>query len=110
MIKKIKLNGENVKLIIKSLCHKGDFGNYKLTIEKDITFDLKIMSEKLPDGFDIEKLHKLFMIIKNPPLSISIARHGKIMLEKVKPDTPERAIELAEKVLETIPGYEGIIK
>ena len=110
MIKKIKLNGEEVDLSIISLCHKGDFGNYKLTIEKEIKFDLESMSKKLVKDFQIDKLHKLFMIIRKSPISISIARHGKIMIEKVAPDTPERALEIAEKVLKAITGYEGIVK
>lgn len=110
MIKKIKFNGEEVDLTIKALCHKGDFGNYKLTMEKEIKFDLESMSKKLIKDFHIDKLHKLFMIIKKSPISISISRHGKIMIEKVAPDKPERALEIAEKVLQTITGYEGIIK
>ncbi|TES93155.1 MAG: hypothetical protein E3J87_02935 [Candidatus Cloacimonadota bacterium] len=110
MIKRIKINGEEVDLTIKDLCHKKDFGNYKLTIEKKIEFDLEAMSKKLSKDFEIDKLHKLFMIIKKPPLSISIARHGRIMIEKVVPDTPDTVIEIAEKVLQTIPGYEGIIE
>ncbi|MCK4233995.1 hypothetical protein KAX75_06170 [candidate division WOR-3 bacterium] len=109
MVKRIKLNGEEIKLTIKDLCHKGDFGNYKITIEKNITFDLDLMSKKLQKEFKIDKLHKLFMIIKKTPISISIARHGKIMIEKVDPDTPEKALEIAKTILETIPGYEGIV-
>lgn len=109
MVKRIKLNGEEVNLTIKSLCHKGDFGNYKLTIEKEIRFNLEDMSKKLVEEFKIEKLHKLFMIIKKGPISISIAQHGRIMIEKVVPDTPERVLEIAGGILKTIPGYEGII-
>ncbi len=109
MIKKIRLNGENVDLSIKALCHRGDYGNYKFTIEKKIVFDIEAMSKKLAKNFQLDKLHKLFMIIKNPSVSISIARHGKIMIEKVTPDTPEKALEIAKQVLETIPGYEGIV-
>ncbi|TET17329.1 MAG: hypothetical protein E3J78_07675 [Candidatus Cloacimonadota bacterium] len=109
MIKKIRLNGEDVDLSIKALCHKGDYGNYKFTIEKKIVFDIEAMSKKLTKNFQLDKLHKLFMIIKSPSVSISIARHGRIMIEKVIPDTPERALEIAKQVLETIPGYEGIV-
>jgi len=108
MTKKIKLNGEEIELMIKPLCHKGKFGNYKFTIEKELRFDLKTMSEKLPADFKLDKLHKLFMIIKKDPISISIAQHGRIMVEKVSPDTPERALDIIEPVLKTIPGYEGI--
>ena len=32
------------------------------------------------------------------------------MIEKVAPDTPEMALEIAEKVLKAITGYEGIVK
>lgn len=110
MVKKIKLNGEEVGLTIKALCHKGDYGNYKLTLEKKITFDLAAMSKILTRDYELDKLHKLFMIIKNPNVSISIARHGRIMIEKVSPDTPEKAIEIGLKVLESIPGFEGFIE
>jgi len=109
MVKRIKLNGEEIELTIKPLCHKENFGNYKLTIEKEIKFDLEGMSKKLSEDFKIEKAHKLFMIIKMKPVSISVARHGRIMIEKVAPDTPEKALEIAENILKTIPGYEGII-
>jgi TATA-box binding protein (TBP) (component of TFIID and TFIIIB) len=110
MIRQIKLSGEEIGLTIKALCHKGDYGNYKFTIEKDIKFDLKDMSEKLKNEFEVEKVHKLFMIISKPPISISVARHGKIMIEKVTPDTPEAALNIAEKILNTIPGYQGLAK
>lgn len=110
MVKKIKLNGEEVDLTIKALCHKGDYGNYKFTIEKKVTFDLDAMSKILTEDYELDKLHKLFMIIKDPDVSISIARHGRIMIEKVSPDTPERALEIASKVLASIPGFEGFAK
>jgi len=110
MTKKIKLNGEEIELTIKPLCHKGEFGNYKFTIEKKIRLNLKTMSEKLPTDFKLERLHKLFMIIKKEPISISIAQHGRIMVEKVSPDTPERALDIIEPILKTITGYEGIIE
>lgn len=108
MNKAIKLNGKKINLIVKDLCHKGDFGNYKITLEKKITFDLKSMSEKLKKEYTVDKLHQLFMIVKKSPLSISIARHGKIMIEKVSPDTPEKALEIAKTVFKTIEGYEGL--
>ena len=59
MNKAIKLNGKKINLIVKDLCHKGDFGNYKITLEKKITFDLKSMSEKLKKEYTIDKLHQL---------------------------------------------------
>lgn len=107
MVKKIKLDGETVNLTIKALCHKGDYGNYKFTIEKKMTFDLAVMSKALSKDYELDKLHKLFMIIRNPDVSISIARHGRIMIEKVSPDTPEQALQIASKVLAAIPGFEG---
>ncbi len=110
MIKRIKINGEEINLTIKELCHKEGYGNYKLTIEKKVKFNLEEMSKRLKKDFEIDKVHKLFVIIKKPPLSISIAMHGRIMIEKVVPDSPERALEIAEDVLKTIPGYEGIVK
>lgn len=110
MVKRIKLNGEEVNLSVKALCHKGDYGNYKLTIEKKIAFDLAAMSRILLEDYELDKLHKLFLIIKGPAVSISIARHGRIMIEKVSPDTPEHALEIASKVLMAIPGYEGFVK
>lgn len=110
MIKKIKLNGEELEVTINALCHKGDYGNYKFTIEKDIEFDLEKMSEKLKNEFKIEKVHKLFMIIAKPPVSVSVARHGKIMIEKVSPDTPQAALDIAEKIFQTIPGFEGFVE
>jgi|GEM_PF-1125374 len=110
MIKSIKLNGEEVELTINSLCHKGDVGNYKVTIEKKLTLDLEEMLKELKKEFEIDKVHKLFIIIKKEPISISIARHGKIMIERVSPDTPENAFKIAEGILKTIPGYEGLVK
>jgi hypothetical protein len=50
------------------------------------------------------------MILKNPDVSISIARHGRIMIEKVSPDTPERALQIAMDVFESIAGFEGIVE
>jgi hypothetical protein len=110
MVQKIKFNGEEVDLTVKALCHKGDYGNYKLTIEKKVTFDLAEMSKVLSEDFELDKLHKLFMIVKNPDISISIARHGRIMIERVSPDTPERALEIGIRVLESIQGFEGFVK
>ncbi len=106
MIKSIKLNGQDFEISIIGLCHKGDFGNYKLNFTQKMSFDLEAMSKKLKHTFEIDKLHRLFMIIRKEPISISIAKHGKIMLENVKPDEPEVAFGIAKIVLETIPGYE----
>jgi hypothetical protein len=110
MAMKIILNGEEVDLSVKALCHKGDYGNYKFTIERKITFDLDAMAKTLAKVYSLDKLHKLFMILKNPDVSISIARHGRIMIEKVSPDTPERALQIAMDVFESIAGFEGIVE
>jgi len=110
MLKKIIVDGQECEISIIGLCHKGDSGNYKLNFGKKINFDLQTMSEELKKTFEIDKFHKLFLIIKKGPVSISIAKHGKIMLEKVNPDKPEVAFALAEMVLKTIPGYEGTVE
>jgi hypothetical protein len=109
MVKKIRFNGEEVDLTVQALCHRTDYGNYKFTIEKKVILDLAVMSKTLSKDYELDKLHKLFMIIKNPDVSISIARHGRIMIEKVSPDTPEHALEIASKVLASITGFEGFI-
>lgn len=110
MVKKIILEGEQTDLSVKALCHRGDYGNYKLTIEKKITFDLPAMAKTLSEHYKLDKVHKLFMIVKDGDISISIARHGRIMIEKVKPDTPEQALKTASRVLKSIPGFEGFAK
>ncbi len=107
MVKKIILDGKETDLRIKALCHRGEYGNYKLTIEKKITFDLPAMSKSLSEHYKLDKVHKLFLIVKDADISISLARHGRIMIEKVKPDTPEQALKIASRVLEAIPGFKG---
>jgi hypothetical protein len=108
MNKTMKLNGKKIEITVKNLCHRGDSGNYKITLHKRISFDLKAMAEILKEEFTIDKIHPLFMIVKKSHLSISVARHGKIMIEKVSPDTPEKALEIAESVFQSINGYEGL--
>ncbi|HDI83480.1 MAG TPA: hypothetical protein ENF18_06795 [candidate division WOR-3 bacterium] len=88
------------KFKIKAVCHKGGIGNYKLIPEEPIEFDFDKIMQK--EGLDeVKKPTDLILIIRKGDVTMVFSkRKGTIMVENVVPDTPERAMELVNEILD----------
>ena len=85
---------------VKAVCHKGGIGNYKLIPEEPVDFDFdKIMKKEGLD--DVKKPTDFILIVRKGDVTMVFSKkRGTIMVENVVPDTPERAMELVNGILD----------
>ena len=88
----------NIKFTAKKLCQKEGIGNFKLIPEKMIELNLDELAKK--PGFEIKRPVSSVLIMKKGDITWTISKKNcVILIENVKPDTPEKAIELLNEIL-----------
>ena len=85
---------------VKAVCHKGGIGNYKLIPEEPVDFDFDKIMKK--EGLnDVKKPTDFILIVRKGDVTMVFSKkRGTIMVENVVPDTPERAMELVNEILD----------
>uniref|UniRef100_A0A7C3Z237 Uncharacterized protein n=1 Tax=candidate division WOR-3 bacterium TaxID=2052148 RepID=A0A7C3Z237_UNCW3 len=87
----------NVKFSVKKLCQKEGIGNFKLTPEEPIDINLDELQKK--PGFETKRPIESVLIMKKGDVTWTISKkNSSILIENVKPDTPERALELLNEI------------
>ena len=88
------------KFKVKAVCHKGGVGNYKLIPEEPIEFDFDKIASK-EDLDEVKRPTDMILIIKKGDVTMVFSRRkGTIMIENVVPDSPERAMEIVNEILD----------
>ncbi len=87
----------NVKFTVKKLCQKEGVGNFKLIPEKPIELNLDELQKK--PGFETKRPIESVLIMKKGGITWTISKkNSTILIENVKPDTPEKALELLNEI------------
>lgn len=88
------------RFIVQKLCEKEGSGNFKLTPERALDIDLDKLERK--EGFETKRPIPSVLILKKGDITWTISRKKgiSILIEKVHPDTEERALELVNEILD----------
>ncbi len=91
---------EQIQLIIFNLCSHDGSGDYEVLPDRTLYLNLPTMREDILNaGFFIEGVNKELCLARREKLFITIYPVGRILLEGVKPDQPEVAVQILQEIL-----------
>jgi len=101
MTGEVLFRGRSIRLIVMELCHYPEYGDYTVMPGEDLGLNLAATQQALRtcDELQFEGLQPPMLLLAKAHMPLTLYDTGRLLVENVRPDFPETALQAAQQIL-----------